>query len=66
MKLRVNGEPREFPENLTVTEMLEALGVKARRVAVEVNRTIVPRSEHVSFRLSEGDQLEIVTFVQGG
>jgi sulfur carrier protein len=64
--LRVNGEDRSFDGELTVAELLERLEVTAPAVAVEVNRSIVPRSTHGGHRLQDGDRIEIVTFVGGG
>lgn len=67
MKLRVNGEERSLGgPTLTVVELLAELGLGGRRVAVEVNRRIVPRTRHAEASLSEGDQVEIVEFVGGG
>ena len=67
MKLVVNGESRDFnATSVTVMEMLELLGLAQRRVAVEVNRRIVPRTSHAEATLSDGDVVEIVQFVGGG
>ncbi|MDF1562672.1 MAG: sulfur carrier protein ThiS [Deltaproteobacteria bacterium] len=66
MKLRVNGEEREVPEDLTIETLLTHLEVRTSRVAVEKNRTIVPKSEYAGTTLREGDELEIVSFVGGG
>ena len=66
MRLLVNGEPMDLPDDTTVAALLERLGLGAQRVAVERNRDIVPRAEHASTRLAEGDEVEIVHFVGGG
>jgi sulfur carrier protein len=66
MKLQINGEPREFPAPLSLIALLEQLGMKADRVAVELNRGIVPREQWVQTNLGDGDHLEIVQFVGGG
>jgi sulfur carrier protein len=66
MKLHINGEPREFPSPLSLTSLIEQLGMKSDRVAVELNREIVSRERWTSTPLSEGDRLEIVHFVGGG
>lgn len=66
MKLTVNGETREVPQAATVSELLALVGVTAPRVAVEVNRAIVPRARHGEHQLADGDAVEIVTFVGGG
>ena len=61
----LNGEARPF-EGQTVSDLLRELGLDSRQVAVERNREVVPRAEHGSTTLAEGDQLEVVTFVGGG
>ncbi|MFH1267214.1 MAG: sulfur carrier protein ThiS [Planctomycetota bacterium] len=66
MQISVNGEPREFAEGATVAQLLEALELAGKYVAVEVNLELVPRGRHAAHRLAEGDRLEIVTFVGGG
>jgi len=66
MQLLINGQPRDVPEGLTVTGLLELLAVKAPRVAVEVNQSVVKRADHPTTPLKPGDAVEIVTFVGGG
>ncbi len=66
MKLTVNGDPYEAPSPLTVTALIEALGLDDGPVAVECNAEIVPRAEHAAHQLTEGDVVEIVHFVGGG
>jgi thiamine biosynthesis protein ThiS len=66
MKLQINGEPREFQSSLTLAAMLQTLGLKPDRVAVELNRSIVARERWAETNLKEGDRLEIVQFVGGG
>ncbi len=66
VSLNVNGEERRFEEPLTVSGLLRALGIRAAAIAVEVNRTVVPKSRHETHRLQSGDAVEIVTFVGGG
>jgi len=66
MKLQINGEAREFSLPLSLTALLEQMGLKADRVAVELNRNIVSRDQWSMTALNEGDQLEIVHFVGGG
>ncbi|MDP9267213.1 MAG: sulfur carrier protein ThiS [Acidobacteriota bacterium] len=65
MKLRVNGEDRGFAA-ATLAALVEELGMKSDRVAVELNREIVPRAQWQATALREGDELEIVHFVGGG
>jgi thiamine biosynthesis protein ThiS len=66
MQLTLNGEPREFLAPLTLAMLVDQLGMKADRVAVELNRNIVPRDRWAETSLAEGDSLEIVHFVGGG
>lgn len=66
MKLTINGEDREFPSTLTVFSLIARLGMKPDRVAVELNRDLVPREQWDKTPLSDHDKLEIVHFVGGG
>lgn len=66
MKILLNGEPRELGPARTVHDLLALAGYAGRRVAVEVNRTIVPRSEHAARELADGDRVEIVHAIGGG
>jgi thiamine biosynthesis protein ThiS len=66
MKLIINGEDRQFDSALTISSLLAELGMKPDRVAVELNRELVPRDHWASTQLSDDDKLEIVHFVGGG
>jgi len=66
MTLRINGEDREFPGALTLAALVESLGMKGDRVAVELNLEIVARDRWAATELHDGDRLEIVHFVGGG
>ena len=66
MRIEVNGTPREAPDALTVDALLQDLGLAGRRVAVEVNAAIVPRSEHSGHALRDGDRIEVVHAIGGG
>lgn len=66
VQLRINGELKEVRDGLTVEGLLSFLEIKAPRVAVEVNATVVTRSRHGETTLRAGDEIEIVTFVGGG
>jgi thiamine biosynthesis protein ThiS len=66
MRVTLNGEQRELPEELTVSKLLAHLGVKAARVAVEVNETVVTKDRYEAHRIGPGDSIEIVAFVGGG
>jgi thiamine biosynthesis protein ThiS len=65
MKIVINGQEQTFAP-ITLALLIEQLGMKQDRVAVELNRNIVPRSQWAETNLAEGDQLEIVHFVGGG
>lgn len=66
MKLIINGEEKQFEAIATLAALLEQLGIKGDRVAVELNREIVPRTNWLNTELHDGDKLEIVHFVGGG
>ncbi|ARS50881.1 MULTISPECIES: sulfur carrier protein ThiS [Pseudomonadaceae] len=66
MRIQLNGEPFELPDNQSVADLLARLDLTGRRVAVELNLDIVPRSQHDSTRLAEGDQVEVVHAIGGG
>jgi len=66
MQITLNGASRELPASLTVTGLIELLGYVGKRVAVERNGEIVPRSRHADTSLQDGDQIEIVAAVGGG
>lgn len=65
LRIQVNGDPREVYAT-TVTELVEELALDPRKVAVERNLEIVPRSLHAVTALAEGDRIELVQFVGGG
>ena len=71
MNLHINGEARTFADpaptaNFTLAALIESLAMKSDRVAVELNRDIVPRDRWPQTNLKDGDRLEIVHFVGGG
>ncbi len=66
MRLTVNGETRAVAAGLSVAGLIAELGLDTRKVAVERNLEIVPRSTYASVALQDGDALEIVNFVGGG
>ena len=66
MELMVNGEPRELPDGITVSRLLEMMKIVPERVVVEVNLMILKRAQHTTAILKEGDRVEIVHFVGGG
>lgn len=66
MQVVINGENRNFEAPLTLAGLVQVLGMKTDRVAVELNRDIVPRDQWDRIQLADGDRLEIVHFVGGG
>ncbi len=66
MRLTVNGEVREAPDQATLGAFLASLGLDSGKVAVERNLEIAPRSRWPAITLEDGDRLEIVQFVGGG
>lgn len=66
MQLMVNGELRSLTPPLSLAELLAELGLVGKRVAVEVNESIVPRSAHAGHILQPGDRIEVVHAIGGG
>jgi thiamine biosynthesis protein ThiS len=66
MKLLLNGEERVFEGVNTLADLVSSLGLDARKVAVERNLEIAPRSTYADTALADGDRIEIVTFIGGG
>ncbi len=66
IKITVNGQSREFDAPTTVAALLDTLALTGKRVAVERNGEIVPKSRHSETGLADGDRLEIVVAVGGG
>ncbi len=66
MRIQLNGESFELPDGQTVDDLLVRLELTGRRVAVELNLDIVPRSQHAATALREGDRLEVVHAIGGG
>ena len=66
LTITVNGEPRRIAAGSSVADLVESLGIPLKKVAVERNLDIVPRSTLAEVFLADGDTLEIVHFVGGG
>lgn len=67
MKLVINGEDHlDLPAQMSVTDLIAHLELPAGKIAVELNREVVPKSLHVATQLSDGDVLEIIHFIGGG
>ena len=66
MNIIVNGESQSLESDASLQQLLVMLGLDGKRIAVEVNRDIVPRSDYDSFKLSENDTIELVNAIGGG
>jgi sulfur carrier protein len=66
VEINVNGKMHQFPEGMTVKLLLEKMALTDRRLAVEVNLEIVPRSQYLTHELRAGDRVEIVHAIGGG
>jgi len=67
MQLTINGKPRSFDaKNFTITQLIINLNLEGKRLAIECNGEIVPRSQFADIQLADGDKLEIVGAVGGG
>jgi len=66
INLLINGESRQFTAGLSVAGLVELLDLQGKRVAIERNGEIVPRSQYPETKLNDGDRLEIVVAVGGG
>lgn len=66
MRITLNGQPKELDADTTITTLLRTLDLLGKRLAVERNGEIVPKSQHESTPLVDGDALEIVVAVGGG
>ncbi|HEX5694004.1 MAG TPA: sulfur carrier protein ThiS [Arenimonas sp.] len=66
MQIMLNGQPTDVAPDTTVGGLLEHAGLAGRKVAVEVNQEVVPRSRHEAHALAEGDRVEIIHAIGGG
>lgn len=66
MDITLNGDTRSVPDGLSVAGLLQHLGIEPRKVAVERNLEIVPKSAFLTTTVAHGDRLEIVHFIGGG
>tara|TARA_R110002020_G_scaffold329900_2_gene545621 strand:+ start:1135 stop:1398 length:264 start_codon:yes stop_codon:yes gene_type:complete len=66
VKLTLNGEIHTLPDNLTITGLIAHLGLPNKKIAVERNLEVVPKSTFGDVKLTEGDRLEIIHFIGGG
>ena len=66
MDIVLNGDRYKLEEGVTVSALVEHLALKGRRLAVEVNEEVIPRSQHSGHLLTQGDRVEIVHAIGGG
>ena len=66
MKIIVNGEEISIPEDTNIHDLVAKLGYKNKRIAIEVNEAIIPKSKHQSYLLESSDRVEVINAVGGG
>jgi sulfur carrier protein len=66
MEITLNGQAREVPEAITARQLIAMLDLEGRRLAMEVNQEVIPRSHFDNHRLQQGDRIEIVHAIGGG
>lgn len=66
LEVKINGREQEVPAGLDLVRLIERLGLKGDRIAIEVNREIIKRDRWAAYRVQSGDVIEIVHFVGGG
>lgn len=66
LQILVNGKATDVPEGTSVAELIVELNLRPEQIAVEVNRRLVAREQRAEIRLTEGDEVELVTLVGGG
>ena len=66
MQIELNGQSRDSHNGLTIAALLDELELQGKRLAVEVNEDVIPRSEHATHVLCAGDRVEIVRAIGGG
>ena len=66
LTLQINGEQKQFPPDINVAGLVSAMELTGKRIAIELNGEIVPKSRHVTTSLHDGDRLEVVVAVGGG
>ncbi|MDO6468261.1 sulfur carrier protein ThiS [Neptunomonas phycophila] len=66
MQFYVNGESKTLNDNACLVDLIESMGLVGKRIAIEVNQEIIPRSQHADYRIQENDQVEVVHAIGGG
>lgn len=66
MKITLNGETRSIDDGIKLQALLDQLGFGGKRLAVEINKEIIPKSQHTDYLIKDGDNIEIVHAIGGG
>lgn len=66
MNITLNGQPTSLASHLRVDQLIRELGLEGKRLAVEINRDIIPRSSFAQHEIKDGDRIEIVQAIGGG
>jgi sulfur carrier protein len=66
LQIFINGEAQDVQESCSVQQLLQSMDISGKRLAVEVNEEIVPKSRHAEYAFCEGDRVEIVHAIGGG
>ncbi|MDH5473114.1 MAG: sulfur carrier protein ThiS [Gammaproteobacteria bacterium] len=66
MQITLNGEKKSLDDGTHLSQLIEQLGIEGKRIAIELNREIIPKSEHASYEIKDGDTIEIVHAIGGG
>lgn len=66
MQIQLNGDSKPLDNNTNLLQLLESLGLAGKRLAVEINGEIIPKSQHPDYQLQDGDKVEIVQAIGGG
>jgi sulfur carrier protein len=66
MQVSINGENQTYDQELSILDLIEQSGLSGKRIAVEINESIVPRSKHADTFIAEGDKVEIIHAIGGG
>lgn len=66
MRIEVNGETQQLPQGSTLEQLIVQMALSERRLAVELNLDVVPRSQYPNMQLQDGDRIEIVHAIGGG
>ncbi|NCO36632.1 MAG: thiamine biosynthesis protein ThiS [Armatimonadetes bacterium CG2_30_59_28] len=66
MRIKLNGEHRDIDDNLTIADLVDRLGLNRDGIAIAINRAVVPRPEHATTEIRDGDVVEVIHAAGGG